>query len=83
MKPNFRLLAVVCPAILLACLSGCSKGNNTASEGQGGPDLKEAVSAATDAYLYGYPLVTMDMTRRQLTNVAPHPTRPTLLWAKS
>ncbi len=23
-----------------------------------------------DAYIYGYPLVTMDMTRRQFTNVA-------------
>ncbi len=69
MKPNFRLLAIVCPVLLLTCVCGCSKGNNTASEGQT-PDLKEAVSAATDAYLYGYPLVTMDMTRRQLTNVA-------------
>ena len=25
---------------------------------------------ATDAYIYGYPLVTMDMTRRVTTNVA-------------
>jgi hypothetical protein len=25
---------------------------------------------ATDAYVYGYPLVTMEMTRRVLTNVA-------------
>ncbi|HET9685579.1 MAG TPA: DUF1254 domain-containing protein, partial [Pseudolabrys sp.] len=29
----------------------------------------EARSIATDAYLYFYPLVTMDLTRRQLTNV--------------
>ena len=69
MKPNIRLMAIVCPVLLFACLCGCSKGNQTASEGQG-PDLKEAVSAATDAYIYGYPLVTMDMTRRQFTNVA-------------
>jgi hypothetical protein len=34
------------------------------------PGLEEAVSTATDAYIYGYPLVTMDMTRRQLTNVS-------------
>lgn len=35
-------------------------------------DLKveDAVSIATDAYIYGYPLVTMDMTRKRLTNVA-------------
>ena len=25
---------------------------------------------ATDAYIYGYPLVTMDITRKQMTNVA-------------
>jgi hypothetical protein len=34
------------------------------------PGLEEAVSTATDAYIYGYPLVTMDMTRKQLTNVS-------------
>ena len=33
-------------------------------------DLKDAVRIATDAYIYGYPLVTMDMTRKRLTNVA-------------
>ncbi len=32
--------------------------------------VEEAVSTATDAYVYGYPLVTMDMTRKRLTNVA-------------
>jgi hypothetical protein len=31
----------------------------------------EAQSIAVDAYLYFYPLVSMDVTRRQLTNVAP------------
>jgi hypothetical protein len=29
----------------------------------------EALAIATDAYVYGYPLVTMDLTRRVLTNV--------------
>ena len=28
---------------------------------------------ATDAYIYGYPLVTMEMTRRVITNVVPSP----------
>ena len=32
--------------------------------------LEEAASIATDSYIYGYPLVTMDMTRKQMTNVA-------------
>ena len=37
---------------------------------------------ATDAYIYGYPLVTMEMTRRVMTNVAaPEGTRGP--WANS
>ena len=31
---------------------------------------EEAVRIAVDAYIYGYPLVTFDMARRQQTNVA-------------
>src|SRR5262245_49096690 len=31
---------------------------------------EEAVAIATEAYIYGYPLVTMEMTRRVMTNVA-------------
>jgi hypothetical protein len=34
------------------------------------PGLEEAVSAAVDAYLYGYPLITFDIARMQQTNVA-------------
>jgi hypothetical protein len=33
-------------------------------------DAVEAVSIASDAYLYGYPLITFDMVREQQTNVA-------------
>jgi uncharacterized protein (TIGR02246 family) len=35
----------------------------------------EAFQIATEAYIYGYPLVTMEMTRRVMTNVA-EPTGP-------
>jgi hypothetical protein len=31
---------------------------------------EEATAIATEAYIYGYPLVTMEMTRRVMTNVA-------------
>jgi len=31
---------------------------------------EDALDTAIEAYIYGYPLVTMDMTRRNLTNVA-------------
>ena len=34
---------------------------------------QEAQSIAADAYIYFYPLVTMDVTRKQLTNKAPGP----------
>ena len=32
---------------------------------------QEAQSIAADAYIYFYPLVTMDVTRKQLTNKSP------------
>ena len=39
-------------------------------------DQEAVLSAAVDAYIYGYPLAIIDMTRRQLTNVATaEPTR--------
>jgi hypothetical protein len=37
------------------------------------PDAEEAAQIGVEAYIYGYPLVTMEMTRRHLTNVG----RPT------
>ena len=38
---------------------------------QGTPLTEEAAFAiGTDAYVYGYPLVTMEMTRRVMTNTA-------------
>ena len=38
---------------------------------------------ATDAYIYGYPLVTMEMTRRVMTNVAEARREPARRWASS
>jgi hypothetical protein len=37
---------------------------------QSSPGVEQAVKDAVDVYIYGYPLVTVDMTRKQLTNVA-------------
>lgn len=59
-----RSLIISCFALLFVfCLSSCKS-----STGQVG--LEESIHIATDAYIYGYPLVTMDMTRKRLTNVA-------------
>jgi hypothetical protein len=41
------------------------------AQAQGVITEQEAQSIATDAYVYLYPLVTMDVTRKQLTNVEP------------
>ncbi len=68
MKSIKRTTAVLgLAAILGLSFLACSNKPNGSTES---PGRKEAVSAATDAYIYGYPLVTMDMTRKQFTNVA-------------
>jgi len=68
MKPPICLRIAVLPLSILFAfmLLGC--GSNQATGGAKPPGLEEAASAATDAYIYGYPLVTMDMTRKFLTN---------------
>jgi hypothetical protein len=42
----------------------------------------EAALVAAEGYIYGYPLVTMEMTRRVMTNVE-KPTGPTRPWGSS
>jgi hypothetical protein len=61
---HFAFLAIT--ALMLGAV-GC---DSKKESGEGGPGVEEAVSTATEAYIYGYPLITMDMTRKRLTNVA-------------
>jgi uncharacterized protein (TIGR03000 family) len=42
--------------------------NYPPAQGVGNVSEKEAMAIAVDAYVYGYPLVTMEMTRRVMTN---------------
>ena len=65
---NRKLLSFVSVAALLA-MAACSSSSNS-SVANKAPGTERAVSDAMDVYIYGYPLVTMDMTRRQMTNVA-------------
>src|SRR5580658_6420898 len=60
------MLVVACTLTLLGVASTLAQ--NSPSSTAVTPD--EAAKIATDAYIYGYPLVTMEYTRRALTNVA-------------
>ncbi len=55
-------------AAMLACLIPISACGKATAEGK--PLPKNAAGIAVEAYVYGYPLVTMDQTRRVATNVA-------------
>src|SRR6202050_3461018 len=60
------MLVVACTLTVLGVASSFAQNNSTSSAVA--PD--QAAKIATDAYIYGYPLVTMEYTRRVLTNVA-------------
>jgi len=76
-------LSVFCFLILSLGLTGCGK-KESAPEAkkedkvaaESAAKEKDALDTAVDAYVYAYPLVTMEYTRRALTNtVAPEGTR--------
>jgi hypothetical protein len=55
---------------LAAAMLAVAGGATGRAEGKGSLTEGEALKLGTEAYVYGYPLVTMEMTRRVLTNVA-------------
>jgi hypothetical protein len=67
-KIVFSLLAVAVGMSITACTSNSSSPEGAQSDKK--PGVEQAVSDAVEVYVYGYPLVTMDMTRQQMTNVA-------------
>ena len=65
--PSKEILA--CALVALACLG---PGQTTSAQAQAAAiSEQDAQAIAVNAYLYFYPLVTMDLTRKQLTNVEP------------
>ena len=58
-----RLTCLLFFLVITVGLIGCSQSSTK-------PGAEQAVSDAIDVYIYGYPLVTMDITRKQITNVA-------------
>ena len=79
MKKRRAFAAVGVMAVLITLLAACGKQEEAKVEKAAGEvkakaeaDAKtvEALALATEAYVYAYPLVTMEMTRRIMTNVA-------------
>jgi hypothetical protein len=60
------LRAIACGFVLSVLSASHASGQPAAAP----LSADEATAIATDAYVYGYPLVTMEYTRRVLTNVA-------------
>ena len=67
---NRKLLVALIAFAVAAGLLGCKSGSDTAEKAEPSPGVEQAVKDAVDVYIYGYPLVTMDMTRRVFTNVS-------------
>src|SRR5208283_1722483 len=60
------MLVVACALAVVTAASSLAQSTPNSSA----VTADEAAKIATDAYIYGYPLVTMEYTRRVLTNVA-------------
>ena len=55
--------------LVLGCLAVSSVLLGCSSSSTKSPSAEPTVDDVVDAYLYGFPLVIMDMTRKQTTNV--------------
>src|SRR5499433_1588212 len=62
MNSRYFVFTAICAALALAPVAATAQGDAS--------NVKEAVETATDAYVYGYSLVTTDVTRIQMSNVA-------------
>src|SRR6267142_1301155 len=69
-RSRVRLGSLVAMALALAACSEMGGKPQPTPVAAGPSAAQRAHQAAVDAYIYGYPLVTMEMTRRVLTNVA-------------
>lgn len=69
-KASISFAAFLGVAVLLLALLGLVASPVSAQQDVAPLSSDEASAIATEAYIYGYPLVTMEYTRRVLTNHA-------------
>jgi hypothetical protein len=83
MKPSLCIGRAVLGVLAMGILA-CQKAGEVKKEVATDVKAGEVKSTAIDAYMYAYPLVTMELTRRVLTNVATAgtSTAPMGQWAK-
>ncbi len=72
---KLRILSIaallVCAMFVHSAFAGMSRFRVNTAKAQPAITADEARAIALDAYLYFYPLVTMDITRKQSTNIEP------------
>jgi len=68
-QPTLRKQATTCALSALLTLGAMVVQSGSVAAQAAPLGEEEAQAIATEAYLYFYPLVTMDLTRRQMTNV--------------
>ena len=73
MNRTFHWFISLAAVVGLLAVTGCKTGSSKKpARAKGKLTSREAADIGTDAYIFGYPLLTMDLTRRVMTNV-PHP----------
>src|SRR5262249_37851482 len=67
---RMHALAIMGVSLALSAGFGAKAGADLLNEVEADVKAREARDTAIEAYIFGYPLVTMEMTRRVMTNVA-------------
>ena len=65
---NGKLCAIVFALAVLMATVSCSSAPDSGAKAQSSPGVQQAVADAVDAYVYGYSLITTEVTRVQMSN---------------
>src|SRR4029079_8138725 len=69
-SPRVRLRLAMVAAVAFTSLIPIASCRKAKAEADGNVSAEDVAAIAMDAYVYGYPLITMDQTRRVMTNAA-------------